>query len=261
MSTANTINVYGRASATRTIHIRGYSNKAHRLFPFVDTGVSKFVYLELSHGMGSLEKQVRGRGRPRDEAARRRILDAALELLNEMSFAQVTAEAIAERAGTSKATVYRWWPNKAAVLIEAFRDAVTPGLPLRDTGSLRDDLKTQLRNFAAVLAGPGGPMLRSFIVAARSDPEVAITFRSIWGDPRRAEAKAMLRQKQATGQLRKDVDLDLVLDALYGPLYYRFLVKNERPSRRYAESVAELVIEGLAAPGSSVGPHKFSLEE
>src|SRR3954447_972365 len=178
--------------------------------------------------MGSSEKQARGRGRPRDEAPRRRILDAALELMKEVSFAHVTAEAIAERAGTSKATVYRWWPNKAAVVIEAFRDAVTPGLPLQHTGSLREDLKRQLRNFSAVLSGPGGPMLRSFIVAARSDPDVALAFRSIWGDPRRAEAKAMLRQKQADGQLREDADLDLALDALYGPLYYRFLVKNER---------------------------------
>ena len=88
-------------------------------------------------------------------------------------------------------------------------------------------------------------MLRSFVVAARSDPDVAAAFRSIWSDPRRAEAKEMLRQKQASGQLRKDADLDLVLDSLYGPLYYRFLVKNEPPSRKYAEALAELVIQGL----------------
>jgi AcrR family transcriptional regulator len=196
--------------------------------------------------MGIAGNQVRGRGRPRDEAARRRILDAALDLMQEMTFAQVTAEAIAERAGTSKATVYRWWPNKAAVVIEAFRDAVVPALPLRHTGTLREDLKTQLRNFAALLSGPAGLMLRSFIVAARSDPDVAVAFRSIWSNPRRAEAIAILRQKQADGQLREDEDLDLVLDALYGPLYYRFLVKNERPSQKYAEALAELVIQGLA---------------
>ena len=189
---------------------------------------------------------MRARGRPRDEAARRRILNAALQLMEETAFAQVTAEAIAERAGTSKATVYRWWPNKAAVVIEAFREAVAPELPLRDTGSLRHDLTTQVRNFARVLAGSRGRMLRSFVVAARSDPEVAAAFRSIWSDPRRAEARKMLRRKQSSGQLRRDADLDLVLDSLYGPLYYRFLVKNEPPSQKYAEALAELVIEGLA---------------
>jgi len=181
--------------------------------------------------------------------ARQRILQAALDLMEETTFAQVTAEAIAERAGAGKATVYRWWPNKAAVVIEAFREAVTPELPFPDTASLRDDLQTQARNFAGVLASSKGKMLRSFIVAARSDPDVAAAFRSIWSVPRRKEARKMLRRKQAHGQLRKDVDLDLLLDALYGPLYYRFLVKNEPPSRKYAEALADLVLIGLAQRG------------
>jgi AcrR family transcriptional regulator len=188
----------------------------------------------------------RGRGRPRDEAARQRILKAALDLMDETPFAQVTIEAIAERAGTSKTTVYRWWPNKAALVIEAFREAIAPELPLRDTGLLREDLTTQLRNFARVLSGRGGRMLRSFVMAARSDPEVAAAFRTIWSNPRRAEAKQMLRQKQARGQFGKNADLDLVLDALYGPLYYRFLVKDELPSPKYAEALVELLVAGLA---------------
>jgi AcrR family transcriptional regulator len=197
--------------------------------------------------MAASPKPVRGRGRPRDESVRRRILKAALDLMDETGFDRVTLEAIAGRAGASKATVYRWWPNKAAVVIEAFREAIAPELPLRDTGSLRKDLTTQMRNFARVLSGRGGRMLRSFVAAAHSDREVAVAFRSIWGDPRRAEAKAMLRQKQASGQLRRSADLDLVLDSLYGPLYYRFLVKNEAPSQRYAAALADLVIEGLTA--------------
>ena len=92
--------------------------------------------------------------------------------MDETVFAQVSIEGIAERASVSRATVYRWWPNKAAVVIEAFRDAFGPELPLHDSGSLREDLAQQLRNFARLLSGRGGRMLRSFIVAARSDPEV-----------------------------------------------------------------------------------------
>lgn len=195
--------------------------------------------------MAMQENSPRGRGRPRDEAARQRILKAALDLMEETAFAQVTVEAIAARAGASKATVYRWWPNKAAVVIEAFKAATAPQLPLLSTGSLHEDLSQQARNFARVLSGPGGRMLRSFVVAARSDPDVAAAFRSIWSDPRRREAKQMLREKQSKGQLRKDADLDLVLDSLYGPLYYRFLVKNEPPSQKYAEALADLVIQGL----------------
>lgn len=199
--------------------------------------------------MSKLQKPAsqRSRGRPRDQVARQRILKAALELMEEATLAQVTVEAIAERAGAGKATLYRWWPNKAAIVIEAFREAVTPELPFPNTASLRDDLQAQARNFAGVLSSSKGKMLKSFIVAARSDPDVAAAFRSIWSAPRRKEAKKMLRRKQAHGQLRKDVDLDLALDALYGPLYYRFLVKNEPPARKYAEALADLVLIALVA--------------
>jgi len=195
---------------------------------------------------------VRGRGRPRDEEVRQRILAAALELLEEAGFAQVTSEAIAERAGASKATVYRWWPNKAAVVIEAFRQAFEPELPFPDTGSFREDLHTQLRNFARVLSGRGGRMLVAFVVAARNDPEVAQAFRSIWGEPRRAQAREMLKLRQQRGQLRAGADLDLVLDVLYGPLYYRLLVKNEAPSQKYADSLVELALQGLSEERAAV---------
>ena len=195
--------------------------------------------------MATSQGHARGRGRPRDESARRRILKAALELMDTTGFAQVTVEGIADRAGTSKATVYRWWANKAAVVIEAFRESIAPELPLRNTGTLREDLSSQLRNFSRVLMGRGGRMLRSFVAAGMSDPDVAAAFRSTWSAPRRAEAKQMLRQKQVSGQLREDADLDLVLDLLYGPLYYRFLVKDEAPSQKYAEGVVDLLIQAL----------------
>lgn len=165
--------------------------------------------------------------------------------MEEAAFAHVTAEAIAARAGVSKATIYRWWPNKAAVVVEAFRETFAPQLPLHNAGTLREDLARQLRDFARLLSGSGGRMLRSFIVAARSDEEVATAFRDIWRDPRRGEGRDMLREKRETGQLRGDADLDLALDVLYGPLYYCFLVKNELPSQKYADAIAELVIGGL----------------
>lgn len=188
----------------------------------------------------------RRRGRPRDEAARQRVLDAALALLRETSFADVTIEGIAARAHVGKATVYRWWPNKAAVVIEAFREAFAPQLPFPETGSFRDDIKTQVRNFARVLSGGAGRMLSEFIVAARTDAGVAHAFRTLWADPRRSEAKQVLMRRQRRGQLRKDVDLDLVLDLLYGPIYYRMLARNETPTAKYAEAVVNLLLPSIA---------------
>src|SRR5438309_8399521 len=119
------------------------------------------------------EVSQRGRGRPRDEYARQRILESALALVEEVGFANTTTDAIAEKAGASKATIYRWWPNKAAVLLEALREAVAQELPFPDTGNLREDIRVQLRNFVKLLTGRRGRVFKAFVAAAQSDPEVA----------------------------------------------------------------------------------------
>jgi AcrR family transcriptional regulator len=195
----------------------------------------------------SEEVTTRGRGRPRDECVRKRILDGALELLEQVGFANATVEGIAERAGASKATVYRWWPNKAAVFIEAFREAVAPELPFADSGSFRDDVCTQMKNFTRMLMGRRGRILAAFIAAAQGDPEVAEALRSLWIAPRRHDAKLALDRNRKRGELRDDIDLDLVLDLIYGPLYYRLLLGHGPLSQDYAETMAELALEGLLA--------------
>lgn len=99
----------------------------------------------------SQTQTVRGPGRPRDEEVRKRILDSAAQLLEERCFDDITVEAIAEHSGAGKATVYRWWPNKAAVLIEAFRERISRELPFPNTGDFRHDVRQQLQNFTEVI--------------------------------------------------------------------------------------------------------------
>lgn len=200
--------------------------------------------------MSTLTKQpsvefVRGRGRPRDGVARTRILEAALELLEEVGFSSATTDAIAERAGASKATIYRWWPNKAAVLIEALREAVAQELPFPDTGDLREDVRLQLENFVKLLTGRRGRFFKAFIAAAQSDSEVAAAFLSVWIQPRRATTKEVLRRHQESGRLAPDLNLDLVLDLLYGPLYFRLLAGHGELTADFADSIAELALHGL----------------
>lgn len=190
----------------------------------------------------------RGRGRPRCEVAKTRILEAGLELLEETAFADITADAIAERAGASKATIYRWWPNKEAVLIEALREAVAQELPFPDTGDLREDIRLQLRNFIKLLTGRRGRIFKAFVAAAQSDPEVFEAFESVWRNPRRATAKAGLEHHRGK-DLREDANLDLVMDAMYGPLYYRLLIGNGRLSEGYADALAEIVLRGIVNSG------------
>jgi AcrR family transcriptional regulator len=191
------------------------------------------------------ENGTRGRGRPRCEVTRKRILEAALESLDEVGFANTTTDLIAERAGASKATIYRWWPTKAALLLEALRDVVAQELPFPDTGDLKEDVRQQLRNFVKLLTGRRGGVLRSFVAAAQSDPEVAEAFRNVWVIPRRADARKVLEKHQQEGRLPAGTDLELLMDLLYGPLYYRLLAGHGAVSSTYAYEITELALAGL----------------
>ncbi|HEX4748986.1 MAG TPA: TetR/AcrR family transcriptional regulator [Bryobacteraceae bacterium] len=192
-----------------------------------------------------VEDTHRARGRPRCEDSRSRILQAGLELLEQASFAEITADAIAERAGASKATIYRWWPNKDAVLVEALREAVAQELPFPNTGDLREDIRQNLQNFIKLLTGRRGRVFTAFVAAAQSDPEVAETFQRVWREPRRQSLKTMLEQHRGK-QMREDADLEMVLDACYGPLYYRLLTGNRKFSEGYADALTEIVLQGIA---------------
>jgi len=192
------------------------------------------------------EAQVRPPGRPRDEAARERIRDAALQLLEEVGFANVTCDAIAQRSGTSKATIYRWWPNKAAVLIDAFVESVTPELPLRDPTTLEDYVTVHLRQFARVVAGRKGRLLAAVIAAAQNDPEVEAAFLSHWIKPRRALSRQAFQKLKDRGLMPENLDIEQVLDAMYGPLHFLLMVRHGKPTPAYAESLAALLLHGLA---------------
>ncbi|MFL6417276.1 MAG: TetR/AcrR family transcriptional regulator [Bryobacteraceae bacterium] len=189
----------------------------------------------------------RGRGRPRSEVTRQRILDAALETLQESGFTSSTTDSIAERAGASKATIYRWWPTKASLLAEALRESVAEEVPFPETGDLATDIELQLHNFIGLLNGRLGKAFKAFVGAAQSDPEVAAAFLEEWVKPRRKEAKTVLEQYQVNGQIAAEVDLDLVLDLLYGPLYFRLLSGYGALTSEYARRVTGFALNGLAS--------------
>ena len=188
----------------------------------------------------------RGRGRPRSEVSRQRILDAALEILQISGFTSSTTDSIAERAGASKATIYRWWPTKASLLAEALREAVAQEVPFPETGDLATDIELQLQNFISLLNGRLGRAFKAFVGAAQSDPEVAAAFLEDWVKPRRKEAKTVLEHYQVTGQIASQVDLDLVLDLIYGPLYFRLLSGYGALTPEYARQITCFALNGLA---------------
>ena len=193
------------------------------------------------------DPQARPPGRPRSERAHRAILQAANELLESEGFAAVTVEAIAERAGVSKATIYRWWPNRAAVVMDGFLSIVSSEVPFPHTGHAREDIRIHMRRLAEAFSGKIGRTVAALIAEGQSDPELAEALRSRWLSVRRAEAREILELGIERGELREDIDPEVAVDVLYGPIYYRMLVGHAPLDDDFADALADHVFAGLAA--------------
>ena len=170
----------------------------------------------------------RGNRHGRSEAARRSVLQAADNLLVERGFAQLTIEGIAARAGVAKQTIYRWWPSKTDVLLEAFAEDAAEDLTPPDTGDLAADLRIQLSRLAEFLtSSDAGAVFRALAGQAQHDAELAARLRAELLSGLRARQRVPLERAVERGQLPPDTDLDLLLDRLVGPIYYRVLVTGE----------------------------------
>ncbi|MFF2777007.1 TetR/AcrR family transcriptional regulator [Streptomyces sp. NPDC058052] len=163
--------------------------------------------------------------RRRSEKSHRAILDAAMELSVEHGYGNVTVEAIAARAGVSKKTIYRWWPTKGAVLLEAFIELAGTATRFPDTGDVAADLHTQMTAVLAhVMSGPHAPVYAGIVAETQHDAALARDLRAQLLDPRVAAARERLLLARDRGQLAADADVELAVDLLYGPLYYRLLL-------------------------------------
>jgi AcrR family transcriptional regulator len=189
-------------------------------------------------------------GRPRSEEARSAILTSTLELLEQDGFTDLKIEAVAARAGVGKTTIYRWWPSKAVLVADAFMSSVMRETRFPDTGSVREDLRAQMQRLATIFRGQRGRILRSLVGGGQSDPELISAFRNRWLIPRRAEAFGILQRAIDRGQLPEDLDRNLVLDALYGPLYFRMLVGHGPLNAAFVDGVCDAVLNGIAAPAA-----------
>ncbi|MET7414192.1 TetR/AcrR family transcriptional regulator [Streptomyces rubiginosohelvolus] len=199
----------------------------------------------------------------RSDRSRRAILDAALALVTEVGYRRTTIEGIAARAGVGKQTIYRWWPSKAAVLMDAFldlagrsaegagsgedapSDAVAQGIP--DTGDLVADLKLVLR---ATVDELNDPVLeaptRALTAEGIVDAKLGAAFVHKLLDPQLALYVTRLRAAQEAGDVRADVDPRIALELLIGPLMHRWLLRTLPLTHAYADEVVEYAVGGLA---------------
>jgi AcrR family transcriptional regulator len=189
------------------------------------------------------------RGRKRSAEAEAAILKATLYLLERQPLRKVTADAIARRAGVSKATIYKWWPNKSLVALDAYQASMTEQVAMPDTGSAEQDFIEQLKSVAAFYAGSLGRLVCQFLAEGQSDPEFLKLFRERFLYARRDTARVMWLRGVDRGEVRKEIDGEIVLDLIYGPIIFRLLAGHGPLSASESQALVEAVFSGLKRPG------------
>jgi AcrR family transcriptional regulator len=188
------------------------------------------------------------RGRRRSERSHEAILAATQSLLLERSYREVTIEGIAARAGVGKQTIYRWWPSKAALVLEAYlagAEAVPQPVPGRST---REDVRALLGWLIAVLAEPtGGHVVAGLVGDLQHDRDLAEGFHRDVVPARREAMLAALERGQERGEIRADADLQLAVDALHGAVFYRLLLSGEPLDEAFASRLTGQAVDGLSA--------------
>jgi AcrR family transcriptional regulator len=184
-----------------------------------------------------------GAGRPRRPGVDEAVLETTLELLISRSYGDISVETLAERAGVSKTSIYRRWPSKAAVVAAAVSSLYLGRVDVPDTGSLSEDLVSLLSESYRLMADGSGRVLERLVRESGQNPELVEVVQSILYARRRFYA-TMLNRAIARGELSPEVDQELLLDLLLGPLWFRLLLSGAPITPDAARSVVELVLEG-----------------
>ncbi|MET7992973.1 TetR/AcrR family transcriptional regulator [Amycolatopsis sp. NPDC005232] len=183
----------------------------------------------------------------RSEDARRAVLEAADDLLVEHGFAGLTIERIAAAAGVAKQTIYRWWPSKVDILLDALGDDLAEELVPPDHGDLRRDLREHLAAVATFLTtADAGAVFRALIGQAQHDPELAARLRAEQIHGQHERDRLPFERAVARGELPADTELDCLVEQAIGPVHYRVLVTGAPVTREFTDALADRVVNSCA---------------
>lgn len=184
-------------------------------------------------------------GRRRNEQSHRAVLKSALEILQLQGYRALTIEGIAAKAGVGKQTIYRWWKSKAEIVLEALTAVAQERITTLDTGSVRADLELLLRGTFNELEQRSGAIVRSLMAEAQFDAEFSRAFREDFIAHRRAVMLEILRRGQARGEVSQTSNLELVVDLIYGAMWYRLLNQHAPLDEQFIQQLLDQVFSGL----------------
>ncbi|MEV5651130.1 TetR/AcrR family transcriptional regulator [Nocardia sp. NPDC052254] len=189
----------------------------------------------------------RGRGRRPATEVRADAVAAAGELLFESGMGAFTIEAVAEKAGVSKTTLYKWWPSKGALALDGYFHAVESTLAFPDSGDIEADLTVQLHAFVHLLTRTrAGRVMAELIGGAQTDQDLSAALLQHYSDPRRALGVAAVRRAQQRGQIRSDADPEVLIDQLWGACYHRLLLPSLPLTEEFATALVCNLMRGVA---------------
>jgi len=204
-----------------------------------------------------MQEAKKPRGRTRSKEAEAAVLDAAYRLLAQKGLHAVTVEAIAAESKVSKATIYKWWPNRASIIMSAFLRESLTAFPYPDRIAL-EVVIARLQHMRMQFQGPVGRMMAALISEGQSDPVIAEEFREGYVKKRRAEGVQIVQSSIQDGIVRQ-ADPQVILDVLYAPLYYRLLVGHQPLTMAFVQEYLDLVMHGiLTDQRAAVAPKKAS---
>jgi AcrR family transcriptional regulator len=195
------------------------------------------------------------RGRPRSEASRGAIIAAANQLLRTIGLNRMSIEAVAEASGVGKTTIYRWWPSKGTLALDAYLEDMRAKVVAPDTGDGGEDLRRHARAVIGFYAGDEGRIFAQFMAEAQNDPGLAEAFRERFLSQRRATVKTIWQRGVARGEFRDDVDAEVAMDLIFAPIVYRLLAGHAPLVKSLADGLVDAALRGLAVgPASAARP-------
>jgi AcrR family transcriptional regulator len=193
----------------------------------------------------------------RSETSRKAVLQAALDLLSDtppgpVSLRKLSIEGIARQAGVSKMTIYRWWSDKTALVIDSFLENHIARTPIPAEGRAIDALRSHLIALTEVYAGPEGRLIAQLLAECQFDPATLGTFKERFWQGRVEAVEALIERAKTEGDLRQDVGTGEIANLLYAPVYFRLLMQTGDLNAEATEKYVDAALAGLSV-GARVG--------